>query len=62
MGLIDSVTVLTVRGLRVALEDVAQRSILDAHYEEHPEARPSLVELAQMGAELDGTRSPSGRT
>ncbi|WP_219417297.1 hypothetical protein [Pseudonocardia nigra] len=54
VGLVGSTTELTVRGLRAALEDVAQRAVLDAHYAEHPEARPDLAEIAIATAELDG--------
>ena len=30
------------------------QAVLDAHDEQHPEARPSLAELAIAAAELDG--------
>ncbi len=52
-GLIASTTEVTVRGLSVELEAVAQRAVLDAHYLEHPEARPSLGEIAVAAAELN---------
>jgi len=54
MGLTRSVTELTVGAVRDALEAFAQRSILDAHYQAHPEARPSLGEVALATAQLDG--------
>ncbi|MHB8463260.1 MAG: hypothetical protein ACYDH6_21910 [Acidimicrobiales bacterium] len=54
MGLAASTTELTVRGLRDVLEAFAQRSVLDAHYRAHPQARPDLAEIAQVAAELDG--------
>ena len=54
MGLASSTTELTVRGLRDTLEAFAQRAVLDAHYRAHPRARPSLAEVAQTAAELDG--------
>lgn len=53
-GLIGSTTEVVVRGLRDALEAVAQRAVLDAHYAEHPAARPDLAEIALATAELDG--------
>jgi hypothetical protein len=53
MGLVESTTDLTVRGLRDALEVFAQRAVLDAHYRSHPAARPDLAEIAQATAELD---------
>jgi hypothetical protein len=43
-----------VRALRERVEAFAQRRVLDAHYQQHPEARPSLAELAVAAAELDG--------
>ena len=54
MGYAESASALTVGGLRRSLEAVAQQAILDAHYEQHPEARPSLAELALAAAQLDG--------
>lgn len=54
MGLAESTTELTVRGLRDALDAFAQRAILDSHYRSHPAARPDLGEIALASAELDG--------
>jgi hypothetical protein len=54
MGLAESTTDLTVRGLRDALDVFAQRAVLDAHYRAHPAARPALAEVALATAELDG--------
>ena len=54
MGYAESASELTVGGLRRSLEAVAQRAILDAHYEQYPQARPSLAELALAAAQLDG--------
>ena len=54
MGYAESASELTVGGLRRSLEAVAQRAILDAHYEQYPRARPSLAELALAAAQLDG--------
>jgi hypothetical protein len=42
-----------VQALRDRLEAFAQRRALDAHYSAHPDARPSLAEVAQAAAELD---------
>jgi hypothetical protein len=53
MGLAGSTTELTVRGLRDLLEAIAQRAVLDAHYEAHPDARPDLAEIALAAAQLD---------
>lgn len=30
------------------------QAVLDAHYDQHPQARPDLAELALAAAELDG--------
>ena len=54
MGLADSTTDLTVRGLRDHLEAVAQRAVLDAHYRDHPQVRPDLGEIALVAAEMEG--------
>ena len=54
MGLADSTTDLTVRGLRDQLEAVVQRAVLDAHYRNHPEVRPDLAEIALVAAEMAG--------
>jgi hypothetical protein len=54
MGLASSTSELTIRGLREMLEAYAQRAVLDAHYRAHPKARPSLAEVAQAAADLDG--------
>jgi hypothetical protein len=54
MGLAESITDLTVHGLREVLEAVAQRAVLDAHYLHVPEARPALAEIALAAAEMDG--------
>ena len=54
LGLAESTTDLTVRGLRDLLEAFAQRAILDEHYRQHPDARPDLADIALATAELDG--------
>ncbi len=54
MGLAGSMTELTVGAVRDALEAYAQRAILDAHYEAHPDTRPSLAEIALATAQIDG--------
>lgn len=55
MGFAESVTELTIGGLRRALHALAQRAVLDADYQQHPAARPSLAEIALATAELDGS-------
>jgi len=54
MGLAGSMTELTVGAVRDALEGFAQRAVLDAHYQAHPDARPSLGEVALATAQIDG--------
>jgi len=54
LGLDTNANDATVQALRDRLEAFAQRRALDAHYAAHPEARPSLAEVAQAAAELDG--------
>lgn len=53
MGLVQSTTELTVRGLHEALDVSAQRAVLDAHYRSHPDARPDLAEIALAAAQID---------
>jgi hypothetical protein len=36
------------------LEATVMQAVLDGHYGEHPETRPSLGDLAVAAAELDG--------
>ncbi len=54
LGYGDSTTDLTTQGLRRLLEDIAQRAVLEAHYHEFPDARPTLAGVAIAMAELDG--------
>ena len=54
LGLDDNANDAAVQALRDRLEAFAQRRALEAHYAAHPDARPSLVEIAQAAAELDG--------
>jgi hypothetical protein len=54
LGLDANANDATVQAVRDRLEAFAQRRALDAHYAAHPGARPSLAEVAQAAAELDG--------
>lgn len=54
MGLAASATDLTVQGLRNVLEAFANLAVLEEHYQQYPEARPSLAEVALAGAQQDG--------
>ena len=54
LGIAPSATALTTAALRAALESVVMQAALDDHYEQHPQARPDLGDLAIAAAELDG--------
>jgi hypothetical protein len=54
LGVAPSTTALTSRALRSVLEAVVMQAALDRHYEEYPQARPDLADLAVAAAELDG--------
>lgn len=55
LGLAPSTTALTAGALRTALETAVMRSALDEHYREHPEARPTLADVARALAEQTGS-------
>ena len=50
-----STTNLTATALRAALETAVMSAALEAHYAQHPGARPTLAELAQALAAQDGS-------
>jgi hypothetical protein len=54
LGVATSTTALTASALRTMLEAIVMQAVLDAHYQQHPQARPDLAELALAAAELDG--------
>ena len=54
LAVAPSATALTAAALRATLEAVVMQAALDDHYERHPDARPSLGDLAVAAAELDG--------
>src|ERR1035437_1044429 len=53
LDLAPSTTVLTANALRAALEAAVMQAVLDRHYEEHPDAGPTLADLAIAAAELE---------
>jgi hypothetical protein len=55
LGVAPSATLLTAEALRARLEAIVVEAALEAHYDRHPDARPSLAELAIAAAELDGS-------
>jgi len=54
LGVAPSTTVLTANALRSVLEGAVMLAVLERHYEEYPEFRPSLGDLAVAAAEMDG--------
>src|SRR5207302_3062010 len=52
LGVAPSATALTAAALRATLEAAVMQAALDDHYERHPDARPSLGDLAVAAAEL----------
>jgi hypothetical protein len=54
LAVAPSTTALTTDALRCRLEAIVIEAALEAHYAQHPIARPTLAELAIAAAELDG--------
>jgi hypothetical protein len=54
LGAAPSTTALTAAALRAALEAIVMQAVLDEHYEQYPQARPDLGDLAVAAAQLDG--------
>ena len=54
LDLAPSTTVLTANALRAGLEAAVMQAVLDRHFQEYPDARPTLADLAIAAAELDG--------
>jgi hypothetical protein len=55
LGLASSTTTLTASALRAALETAVMQAVLDEHYRAHPDARPSLADVALATAEQTGS-------
>lgn len=55
LGVAPSVTSLTATALRQALETAVMAAALEGHFDQHPEARPSLAEVALALAAQDGS-------
>lgn len=55
LGLAPSTTTLTATALRSVLETAVMGAALEAHYDQHPDARPSLAEVALAAAAQDGS-------
>jgi hypothetical protein len=54
LGVAPSTTALTTAALRSTLEAVVMQTVLDDHFQRHPQARPDLGDLAVAAAEIDG--------
>ena len=54
LGAAPSTTALTTAALRATVEAIVMQAVLDDHYREHPDSRPTLADLAVAAAELDG--------
>lgn len=54
LGVAPSTTAMAADALRNVLEGAVMLAALELHYEEYPEARPTLADLALAAAELDG--------
>jgi hypothetical protein len=54
LGIAPSATALTTAALRSALEAAVMQAVLDEHYEQYPDSRPDLGDLAIAAAEQDG--------
>jgi hypothetical protein len=55
LGVSPSTTAMTVAALRQSIETAVMDAALRVHYEQHPDAKPSLVEVALALAEQDGS-------
>jgi hypothetical protein len=54
LGVAPTTTAFTAAALRSNLEAVVMQAALNEHFEQHPEARPDLGDLAVAAAEIDG--------
>jgi hypothetical protein len=54
LGVAPSATVTAANALRTVLEGAVTLAALELHYEQYPEFRPSLADLAAVAAESDG--------
>lgn len=54
LGVAPSTTILTANALRSMLEGAVVLAALERHFEEYPELRPTLADLAVAAAEMDG--------
>jgi hypothetical protein len=53
LGVAPSTTVMTANALRSLLEARVGLAVLELHFEQYPEARPTLADLAVVAAEWD---------
>jgi hypothetical protein len=55
LDMAPSATTFTAEALRAELEHFVFRAALEAHYDEHPEMRPTLADLAKAVAAMEGS-------
>lgn len=55
LGVADNTTNLTKASLRRSIETAVMQAALEAHFEQHPDSRPSLAEVALALAAQDGS-------
>jgi len=55
LGAAPSTTTMTAAALRQRLETIVMDAALRLHYDQHPEVRPSLAEVAHALAQQDGS-------
>lgn len=55
LGAAPSTTAMTAAALRQAIETIVMETALGLHYEQHPEAKPTLAEVALALAAQDGS-------
>lgn len=55
LGVAPSATVMATNALRSLLEATVALANLELHYEEYPQSRPTLADLAVVAAEWDGS-------
>jgi hypothetical protein len=53
LGVAPSTTILAANALRMFLQGTVALAALELHFEQYPEARPTLAELAVVAAEWD---------
>lgn len=61
LGIASSTTMLTATALRSVIETAVMQAALDEHYRQHPNSKPTLVDVALALAAQDGSELASQR-